>query len=52
MEYLINRIDSTKDFTKDKAKVIYSGNGMTVDCFYLKKRTSLMESLDHRPLLP
>ena len=46
MEYLINRIDPTKDFTKDKAKVIYSDNGMTVDCFYLKKCTSLMESLE------
>ena len=46
MEYLINRIDSIVNSEKDEAKVIYSGNGMTIDCFHLKKCTSLMESLE------
>lgn len=46
MEYLINKFDSIMNSKIDECKVMYTGNGMTIEFFHLKKETSLMESND------
>ena len=46
MEYLINSINSVINSSIDECKFIYSGNGITIECFHLKKATSIMENND------
>lgn len=49
MEYLINEFDSVVNSTTDASKVIYVGNGITIEYFYLKKGTTLMEGNEETP---
>lgn len=46
MDYLIHHIDGITNSEKDDFTVVFSGNGITVECFHLKNGTSIMENTD------
>ena len=46
MEYLIHKMDSILNSKIDEYSIVYSGNGLTIQCFHLNKGTSIMESND------
>ena len=46
MEYLINSIAEIRNKQADESKVLYSGNRMTVQCFRVRKGSSVMEDND------
>lgn len=46
MEYFIKPLDSIVHSKRDSAGMIYSGNGITVECFHLKENTSILENND------
>lgn len=47
MEYFISKIDSLLSSKTDECKVIFAGNGITVEAFHLKTGTSLFEDNKH-----
>lgn len=46
MEYLLGNVGAIWNSKTDEGRVIYSGNGMTIECFRLRERTRIYVSDD------